>query len=75
MDSFWSSISLDWTSISLERLAALQGIQPVNDLDEISALWPVDDDPDRLFAHILEERSARRGVVRRATFISKEIGE
>ena len=49
-----------WTSLSLKELAELQGVQPADDLDQISALWPVDDDPDRMLAHILEERSARR---------------
>jgi hypothetical protein len=53
-----------WTSLPLEELAELQGVQPADDLDQISALWPVDDDPDRMLAHILEERSARRGIAR-----------
>jgi hypothetical protein len=41
-------------------LAAQQGVMPVNDLDELAALWPVDDDPDALLSFILEERSQRR---------------
>ncbi|AHB89088.1 toxin-antitoxin system antidote component [Thermosynechococcus sp. NK55a] len=53
-----------WTSLPLEKLAELQGVQPADDLDQISALWPVDDDPDQMLAHILEERSARRGIAR-----------
>jgi hypothetical protein len=53
-----------WTSLTLEELAELQGVQPADDVDQISALWPVDDDPDRMLAHILEERSARRGIAR-----------
>jgi hypothetical protein len=53
-----------WTSFPLEELAELQGIQPADDLDQISALWPVDDDPERMLVHILEERSARRGIAR-----------
>jgi hypothetical protein len=53
-----------WTSLPLEELAELQGVQPADDLDQISALWPVDDDPDRMLAHILDERSARRGIAR-----------
>lgn len=53
-----------WSSLPLDELVALQGVQPVEDLDQISALWPVDDDPDRMLAHILEERSARRGIAR-----------
>jgi hypothetical protein len=51
-----------WTSLPLEELAELQGVQPADDLDQISALWPADDDPDRMLAHILQERSARRRI-------------
>ena len=53
-----------WSSLSLEELAEQQKGLPVEDLDEISALWPVDDDPDKLLDHILSERSARRRVSR-----------
>ena len=49
-----------WTSLSLEQLAELQGVEPVTDLDSIGALWPADDDPDRMLAYILDERSSRR---------------
>jgi hypothetical protein len=49
-------------SISLEELAERQGVSAVSDLDEISALWPADDDPDQLLHHILRERTERRGV-------------
>jgi len=49
-----------WVSLPLHELAELQSVQPADDLDQISALWPVDDDPDQILAHILEERSARR---------------
>ena len=52
-----------WKSPSLELLAQRQGVAPVFDLDEISALWPEDDDPDELLEHILTERSARRRIV------------
>ena len=54
-----------WTSLPLEDLATLQGVQPAHELDSISALWPADDDPDRLLAHILDERAARRGIARK----------
>jgi hypothetical protein len=50
-----------WTSLSLEELAELQGVEPIDDLDALSALWPVDDDPDEMLEYILAERSARRG--------------
>jgi len=49
-----------WKSLSLDELAEQQGVSPVSNLDEISALWPVDDDPDDLLRHILHERGARR---------------
>jgi len=51
-----------WQSQSLEELAALQGVQPADDLDEISALWPQDDDADELIGHIASERTKRRQV-------------
>ena len=49
-----------WRTLSLDDLAAQQGVAAVSDLDELSALWPVDDDPDELLRHILQERAARR---------------
>jgi hypothetical protein len=49
-----------WKSLSLDELADQQGVSPVSDLDEISALWPVDDDPDDLLRHVLHEREVRR---------------
>jgi hypothetical protein len=51
-----------WTSLSLEELAQQQGVEPVSDLDEISDLWPLDDDPDEMLHHILDERRGRRRV-------------
>lgn len=53
-----------WTSLSLAELAEIQDVQPAEDLDSISALWPVDDDPDEILAHILQERSSRRGITK-----------
>jgi hypothetical protein len=49
-----------WESRTLEELAEQQGVSAASDLDEISALWPADDDPDELLDHILLERSERR---------------
>jgi len=49
-----------WKSIPLEELAEQQGVSAASDLDEISALWPADDDPDQLLHHILSERTERR---------------
>lgn len=51
-----------WKSIPLEELAEQQGVSAASDLDEISALWPADDDPDELLHHILLERKERRGL-------------
>jgi len=47
-------------SLSLEELAAQQGVTPVSDLDEVGSLWPVDDDPDCLLSFVISERRARR---------------
>lgn len=49
-----------WRIIPLEVLAKQQGVSAVFDLDEISALWPADDDPDELLQHILLEPNERR---------------
>lgn len=49
-----------WKSIPLEELIDKQAVSPVDNLDEISALWPADDDPDDLLQYILAERSNRR---------------
>ena len=51
-----------WTSLSLDELAEQQGVSPVTDLDEISNLWPADDDPEEFLAHVLAERAARRRI-------------
>src|SRR6266478_1158936 len=47
-------------SLSLNELAREQGVSPVKDIQEISDLWPVDDDPDELLRFTLLERRARR---------------
>ena len=52
-----------WESPSLEELAAQQGVAPVEDLQEVATLWPVNDDPDKLLRFILQERRARRRVL------------
>ena len=53
-----------WKSLSLDELARMQGVGPVSNLDELSSLWPVDDDPDELMRFIEGERSERRAVMR-----------
>jgi hypothetical protein len=50
--------------VSIEELAKQQGVKPVSDLQEISDLWPKDDDPDELLRFILAERRARRRLRR-----------
>ena len=47
-----------WSTLSLDELVDLQGIQPATDLDSIGALWPSDDDPDRMLAYLLDECSS-----------------
>jgi hypothetical protein len=44
---------------TLGRLIAEQGVTPIDDLDELAALWPADDDPDALMHFVLSERQAR----------------
>jgi len=60
-ESEWSAPF--WTSLPLESLAEEQGIVAADNLDEISDLWPVDDDPDAMMAHILRDRAERRRKV------------
>jgi hypothetical protein len=49
-----------WKTIPLEDLAEQQGVSAVNDLDEIVALWPADDDTDELLRYLFTERAERR---------------
>ena len=44
---------------TLGRLVAEQGVTPIDDLDQLAALWPADDDPDALIRFVLSERQAR----------------
>lgn len=44
---------------TLGLLIAEQGVAPIDDLDELAALWPADDDPDALMNYVLSERQAR----------------
>jgi hypothetical protein len=53
----------------LDELIQEQHVSAVHDLDEISVLWPADDDPDELLEYVLNEsmghlkRQSRRGPV------------
>ena len=51
---------LFWQSISLDELAEQQGVSAVEDLDEMAALWPADDDPDEFLRHLFAERAEQR---------------
>ena len=53
-----------WSSLSLTALAEAQGVAPAEDPGSIAALWPVDDNPDELLAHVLSERADRRRVAK-----------
>lgn len=44
----------------LDGLIRQQGVAPVSNLDELSDLWPANDDPDDLMRYVLEERAERR---------------
>lgn len=48
-----------WTSLSVEELAALQGVEPVTDLDSLMAPWPADDPFYGMLEWIVKERAAR----------------
>ena len=43
----------------LSRLIAEQRVTPINNLRELAALWPADDDPDALMNFVLSERQTR----------------
>jgi hypothetical protein len=47
-------------ALSIEELARQQHVKPAHDLDALGALWPMDDEPDRLLQFILGERQKRR---------------
>jgi len=46
--------------IALDELIQQQGVAPISNLDELSDLWPGDDDPDHLMRYVLEERAEQR---------------
>lgn len=53
-------IAQDEEAALLNQLIEQQQVSPINDLDELSRLWPADDDPDLLLAYVLNERLERR---------------
>jgi len=53
-------VSAEDATIVLDGLIQQQGIAPVSNLDELSDLWPANDDPDLLLRHLLNERTERR---------------
>ena len=50
---------------TLEELAGQQGIKPVQNIEEIFALWPEDDDPDEFLKFILKRREEERKSIRK----------
>ena len=61
-DAKQKEASLDKAASFLYGLIEQQGLSPVDNLDEISDLWPVNDDPDLLLEHILADRADRRSL-------------
>jgi hypothetical protein len=51
-----------WKPISLDELIEQQGITPIEDIKEVSSLWPADDDPEELYQFIISERRERRNL-------------
>jgi hypothetical protein len=52
-------IEQDEETALLNGLIRQQRVSPINNLDEVSRLWPADDDPDLLLEHVLNERKPR----------------
>ncbi|MCY4453689.1 MAG: hypothetical protein OXC01_17240 [Immundisolibacterales bacterium] len=59
----WDRDQSFWSSVPLTELAETQGVAPLEDVESMVALWPSDDDPDDMLAHVLEVRAIRRRVV------------
>ncbi len=54
-------IAQDEEAALLSQLIEQQQVSPINDLNELSRLWPAaDDDPDLLLKYVLNERVVRR---------------
>ncbi len=53
-------IAQEESTTLLSQLIEQQHVSPINDLDELSRLWPADDDPDILLEYLLNERLERR---------------
>ena len=49
-----------WETTPLDELIEQQQVAPVADIDELGALLPADDDPDKFLQHVLEERAMRK---------------
>ncbi|HXU36324.1 MAG TPA: hypothetical protein VN937_08155 [Blastocatellia bacterium] len=56
------SVSAVEAETLLDEMIREQGVSPVSGLDELSDLWPADDDPDRLMRYVIEERRERRSL-------------
>jgi hypothetical protein len=55
-----ATVQAEESALALARLIEQQHVAPIDDLDELSALWPADNDPDQLMQYILDERKKRR---------------
>ena len=49
--------------LSLDDLIEQQQVFPIYDIDEISSLWPADDDPNLLLDFVLNDRIERRRLI------------
>lgn len=57
-------IAQDEETALLSQLIEQQQVSPIYNLDELSRLWPADDDPDLLLEYVINERVERRQVER-----------
>lgn len=53
-----------WQSNSLEELADRQGVEPVAELDQLTASWPADKAFDDALGELLRDRVARRQALK-----------
>jgi hypothetical protein len=53
LDAHSKNEAMEKPEAVLSRLSDGQGITPIHRLDELSDLWPADDDPDALISFVL----------------------
>ena len=59
-----SGQSTFWTSLSLDKLVAQQGIRPITDIAELNAVFPTGDVFDDVLSDLLQDRAERRRDIR-----------